>query len=701
MRRGLFVSLVLLASALPVGATDRYVDGTVSTHTHTYDVAKRVETGGSAIVYPTIQGSFSDIAAGDTVYIRAGTYALTTSISMSAKAGTLGSPIVIRNYLTESVTVDGSAISPSTSGYAWRITGCTYVTVQGLDFLNCKRKSLYLYDSDNCSVVNCDDSGALYTAFYVHYCDYATVDGCTTTNQSYPTIRSIGSNYLTIKNCVVDGSGAGYAGISVQGGDYVLIDRNEAVGGKPGIAVTHYDTTVDVMANFCVVSNNLVHDCLTPPEGADGIVVGTGTYDCAVLSNVVYDNEDDGIDVSCNQTAGMTSLRNFVIGNISFNSAPGHLGDGNGFKFSTNHGGGHRAIGNISFDNWISGINQDKEVGYPKNYFVHNTVYNNGWNTGNVQHCGIGLDEAGDPTDELPVIYNNVFSSNAGNDEWNKGATSVQESNYNLLGDGITTGGQDGDSLTGDPGYQGVANDPDTTFAEGLTIDQKLAQVRDSVLGKLGLATGSQCINAGKWLTTITSATGKGTSFVVADPNYFWPGNANVSTPVAGSVIKTSAGQIATVTAVVIATNTITVSPEISWTVGDGVGYMYYGSAPDMGAYEYNPAGAPPGPPTTPSPLNHAVGQAINVTLSWAAVADATSYDVYYDVFSPPTTLRSDGQVGLSYATSGLSYLTTIYWKVVAINDYGDSSGSSGIWDFVTLAEPMATPTYLILRVVP
>jgi hypothetical protein len=105
------------------------------------------------------------------------------------------------------------------------------------------------------------------------------------------------------------------------------------------------------------------------------------------------------------------------------------------------------------------------------------------------------------------------------------------------------------------------------------------------------LQSGSPAIDAGTWLTTITDAAGSGTSFTVADGAWFHGRFGTMvdenGDAVNGSVITLSNGQSATIT--VVNGNTITVTPSVLWVqnvTGIGIGTVY-GSAPDIGAHEY------------------------------------------------------------------------------------------------------------------
>lgn len=91
---------------------------------------------------------------------------------------------------------------------------------------------------------------------------------------------------------------------------------------------------------------------------------------------------------------------------------------------------------------------------------------------------------------------------------------------------------------------------------------------------------------------------------------------------------------------------------------------------------------AKPGTPSSPSPANGAIGQGAHATLAWAATG-ATSYDVYFGTSASPP-LISSGQPGTTYDPGTLASLQTYYWKIVAINPAGSTTGS--IWSFQTLS---------------
>ena len=100
---------------------------------------------------------------------------------------------------------------------------------------------------------------------------------------------------------------------------------------------------------------------------------------------------------------------------------------------------------------------------------------------------------------------------------------------------------------------------------------------------------------------------------------------------------------------------------------------------------------AAPVAPTLVSPVNGATGQATSPTLSWGTVTGAASYGVQVSTVSTfASTISSlTGLASTSTAVSGLSYGATYYWRANATNGAGTSAWSS-IWDFTTLAAPVA-----------
>ena len=113
-----------------------------------------------------------------------------------------------------------------------------------------------------------------------------------------------------------------------------------------------------------------------------------------------------------------------------------------------------------------------------------------------------------------------------------------------------------------------------------------LGDPMNSSLPDLHLNSSSPCKDSGTYLTTITSSSGSGTIFKVADAGYFMDGWGIPR--VNGDEIQiVGTSQKARITNVDYGTNTIMVNATITWTLNQGIALAYLGAAPDVGAYEY------------------------------------------------------------------------------------------------------------------
>ncbi len=96
----------------------------------------------------------------------------------------------------------------------------------------------------------------------------------------------------------------------------------------------------------------------------------------------------------------------------------------------------------------------------------------------------------------------------------------------------------------------------------------------------------------------------------------------------------------------------------------------------------------PPGSFGKIAPANAAPGQSTSPTLSWAASANATSYEYCYGTTNPCSNWTANG-TATSTPLTGLSLGTTYYWQVRANNAGGSTYADGGtLWSFTTAAPP-------------
>ncbi|MCK5261513.1 MAG: hypothetical protein KAJ44_04990, partial [Thermoplasmatales archaeon] len=109
--------------------------------------------------------------------------------------------------------------------------------------------------------------------------------------------------------------------------------------------------------------------------------------------------------------------------------------------------------------------------------------------------------------------------------------------------------------------------------------------------------------------------------------------------------------------------------------------------------------------PGDPFPPNGANDVDLGIDLSWIGGdpdGDPVTYDVYFDTINPPSQVAWN-QSGVTYDPGILNFNTTYYWKIVAWDDFGASTGGP-IWSFttthlveleVTITRPMNKSFYL------
>ena len=323
----------------------------------TYYVAKTgddANPGSEAQPWLSIQKAADTLVAGDTVYIRAGTY---KERVIPKNSGSAGNYITYAAYPGETVTIDGTGVDlPEWTGL-FDITGKAYIKVSGLRVTNAR--------------VNPHNLG----------------------------IQAETSSHVIIeKNYVYNTNDSG---IGIWSSSDVTVDHNEVE--KPCQAGWNESLSVGGTDGFDV-KNNLVHD--SPKEG---ICTKDGSSNGKVFGNEVHHTAAVGIYVDAwdKHTYNIDVFQN-VVHDISNN---------NGFAVASEMGGlleNIRIYNNVAYHNRFCGVSisingpgdaQGKH--WMKNIqVINNTFYNNGWTTWG---GGITIDN---PDAQNVVVRNNIASQN-------------------------------------------------------------------------------------------------------------------------------------------------------------------------------------------------------------------------------------------------------------------------------------------------
>jgi len=303
--RILRLALFALAASPPMlKAVDRYVSTTGSN--------ANAGTIGAPLL--TINAAITASSAGDTIYVRGGTYN-SERVVFSGKLGTAGAPITLRNYPGETAVIDRTGVAPPNGDAGLlEIANSNYITVQGMEIRN--------FTTTN--------SAKAPIGIFV----YGSGAG----------IRLIGNKVHDIWN--TDSAGAGNAfGIAVKGTaataiDGIVIDGNEVYSLKTGNSES---VALNGNVTNFTVTNNLVHDCnnigidFIGYEGTNsnssldrariGVCRGNTVYNIDSQSNLAYGGGRAAPGIYVDGGQSVTVERNLVHHcNYGISAGSEHLG---------------------------------------------------------------------------------------------------------------------------------------------------------------------------------------------------------------------------------------------------------------------------------------------------------------------------------------------------------------------------------------
>jgi len=482
--------------------------------------------GTEALPWKTITKANQTLAAGDTVYIKAATY---TSSIAPTRSGTASSRITYRAYGSDTVTIQNAS-------YGVNLDGKSYITVQGINFYNLDQQ-MYIQNSANYNVIaycNFDQGRTIdwSGSRICHNSSYNWVHHC-----RFSKYGSYGSDDI---GSVLD-IGTEENTTDVTG--HNLIEDNTMFHGGHHV--------LGVFASYNVIRNNYFHN--------EPWLMGTSASDRGAIlygdRNVYF--------------AGYaaTSGRNLFEGNqVGYSSDPPDNVGSSGMSLVTSY---NILRFNRFYHNNLAGLVMSLTSSYVAdityNKIYSNSFFHNGLNTETPTAptiCGIGFTfYGGSHIIKYNAIKNNLLYKHR-----------VPYGTYSVsLADQTFAGNWDGDTQ-GNPQF--------------VNASETLGDPMDSSVPDLHLMSSSPCKDVGTYLTTITSSSGAGTTFTVADAGYFMDGWGIPG--VDGDEIQiVGTSQKARITTVNYGTNTITVDTSLSWTQNQGIALAYVGSAPDAGAFEY------------------------------------------------------------------------------------------------------------------
>lgn len=308
--------------------------------------------------WQTIQKATETLVAGDTVYIKAGTY---PERVIPQNSGSTGNYITYAAYASDTVTIDGSSVTlPSDWGGLFDVSNKSYITISGLRIENAG-------PNDNNVGILADNAS------------YITIEK----NYIYDTVSS-GIGVWNSDNITIDGNEVELACndgeqecITVAVTDSFEVKNNHVHHGGPG---NYGGEGIDIKdgSSNGKVYNNLV-DNLPNTVGIYVDAWDKHTYNIDVFQNIVHDCGSDGFDVASEAGGLLENVR--IYNNIAYNN-----------KYS-----------GITIANWGEPVPEHplKDI-----QVINNTFYNNGQgNWGG----GINIEN---PDAQNVVIRNNICSQN-------------------------------------------------------------------------------------------------------------------------------------------------------------------------------------------------------------------------------------------------------------------------------------------------
>ena len=651
----------------------------------TYYVATNGTDAASGTIdapWRTLARAGTGLQAGDTVYVRGGTY---SERFVPSNSGASGNPIVYRAYPGELVIING----PPDNGLSVMAIYASNIVIEGFTI---KNQNYFRAPEQLTYWVALEGNGITFRRNRV-YTDGDPYHNIYTLKATSRGIVVAGRR-IVVEDCYVRGQ---VFGIVIVGPAprYVIIrndtvhatgQNNIDVGATDDGSTAYHGTLIE----SCILDTSFVEDNIQfePDYGSPASTIynrGTIVRNC-VMGNAV----ENAIDL---KGAGHTIIENNLIyGSSGDDDGPlgGHdVGSGAGIetspvvptKFTIVRGnviwdhctGLTMAEGDHYYNNTIlnnrrtwQGSNQTDENhtcfrawNYPalKRAFINNIV--GGMPNGSV------LDWRMDWGDKF-LLDNNLYFGSTGQAKFNHRVNGTTVSVLGLQqwraaltsygGYGYLTG-KDQNSREADPQFVNAPQlpagyDPSWNFNVRAT---------------------SPAIDAGQYAATAQSGGNNSTTLVVDDAYFFCDGFGITD----GDLIKIGSTTAVRITGINYSTNTLTLAAPRTWSAGEGVHLDFEGSNPDIGAAEFTTTVIElPQTPSLVEPADGASDLSLNVVFSWTSAENASAYEIHVttsETFTSTVVARS-GIQETSYSVRGLAANTPYYWRVRSANGSGMSA---------------------------
>jgi parallel beta-helix repeat protein len=607
---------------LSAAGSEIYVDGQIGPLScGDYDVAARACGAGALMAYQTFAGATAAATAGDIVYIRQGVYNEPLIVQNS---GTPGNPLTFRNYNSESAVISGASLSPAVD-----LSSMQYIVVDGLEVTDVRRW-LYAVNAHHNLIQNnifrraLDPGHSQKTGLFFQE-----------------------ATFNKILNNIIEDSAED--SLYLVKSDYNLVVGNE-------FRKAYHTLWAIKCGNYNVLRDNYFHN--------EDQKIGE-----------IYDCHDVGFD------------HEFFL----YDATKHNLVDGNDFAYVPSSGD-HSPYSGIQYAGQEGIIRKNRfynTVGpglsmtlYPEEarYNTDNRVYHNVFYK--TDFAGVEISGSDSYTFSGNEFKNNIFFNSlfvANDTRWAWYTDELDGQPVQIMTGRLDGFAFDSNNLFNEapgelyliaygsrfsisnPAPQPVdwweANHPEL-FTNILEADPAF---RDQGGFDFHLAPPSLMIDAGAFLSQAVGD-GSGPVLPVQDASYFYDGYG-IPDEVGDEIQLEGSLDTAIVIAIDLSSNTLTLDRPLSWSAGQGVALAYEGSAPDLGAYEFEPSLTLYGiPGDREIHLDWTVDIAVPVTATW-------QIDYMGPVGDEPPPIMGLPSVTHAYTLSGLMNYATYTVTLQAMLD--------------------------------
>ena len=482
----------------------------------------------------------SSIDAGDTAYLRAGTYA--TAI-VPSNSGSDGSRITIEAHTDETPTVTVSSRGFTLNGSK------SYITIDGITFQDCSAWGGIINNSHYNEIANCtfDHTGWVGgdKGIYVYT---GGGDPCT---HNWFHHNTFSRNAYDPSGCNDEG---GHIWIGVVG--YGNADNYNTIEDNVFSYGGHH--LIEVWGKYNIIRNNVFHN--------EGWMTGSCSWGPSAR-NSKYGHRCINIEDGGSNSEMFNLLENNRIGHSAFTFASGMDGNivltapGNIVRF------------NYSYYSETMGLyfkNRAASAQGNNNRVYNNTLYYNGQDS---------------------QLYPDEWTG-WGDLDWRYSIIAGSGTSGNILKNNIIYDGYN-DDFTGSGSYT-ATNNWVTTDGDPKFVNTDVSDPTSSTLPDLELRNDSPCLNGGTYLTQANGSGSDSTTLIVDDVLYFQDGSwgSGLSNITADYIAIGTIGNTVQISSIDYATNTITLSSAMTWDDEDPI-WLYkdsdgtvvlYGTAPNYGA---------------------------------------------------------------------------------------------------------------------